>query len=80
MRGSQTLSKRLTYLNQVKSGKVPFLHIDMNCAKPEIEALNYFWDKLVVGAHVLLDDYAYKGYETQYRAMNAYVGKKGIKL
>ncbi|KAA1251986.1 class I SAM-dependent methyltransferase [Mycobacterium simiae] len=52
-------------LAQVPSRHVAYLHLDMNCAPPEIAALEYFWDRLVPGATVLLDDYAYRGYEPQ---------------
>jgi hypothetical protein len=37
----------------------------MNCTKPEIDAATFFWDKLVNGAMVLLDDYAYVGFIEQ---------------
>lgn len=50
--------------------KLAFLHIDMNCAVPEVAALEYFWERLSVGAGVLLDDYAYVGHECQRRAMD----------
>ena len=36
---------------------VAFLHIDMNAAKPERAALEYFWPKLVQGGIVIFDDY-----------------------
>ncbi len=54
----------------VKAEQVAFLHIDMNCAAPEIAALEYFWDRLVTGAPVLLDDYAFAGYRHQKLAMD----------
>jgi hypothetical protein len=50
---------------------VAFLHIDMNCAYPECAALEYFWNRLSPGAFVLLDDYAYFGYESQTEAIDA---------
>lgn len=46
-------------LTNVPSEKIAFLHIDMNNAYPEVEAIRYFWDKLVTGGIILLDDYAY---------------------
>jgi len=49
---------------------VAFLHLDMNCAYPERAAIEFFWDRLSPGAIVLLDDYAYAGYEVQARAMD----------
>jgi Macrocin-O-methyltransferase (TylF) len=51
--------------------QVAFLHIDMNCAYPETSAMHYFWDRISTGGVVLLDDYAYFGYECQREAMDA---------
>ena len=39
--------------------KVAYLHIDLNAALPEREALNFFWPRLVPGAVVVFDDYAW---------------------
>jgi hypothetical protein len=49
---------------------VSFLHLDMNSALPEVEALRFFWPRLAVGAFVLMDDYTYTGYEPQHQALN----------
>jgi len=57
-------------LKQVETKHVAYLHIDMNCSPPEIAAINFFWDLLLPGAIVLLDDYAYRGYEAQKYAMD----------
>jgi O-methyltransferase len=46
---------------QVKTDQIAYLHIDMNSAAPESAAVEYFWSKLVPGAIILLDDYAYTG-------------------
>lgn len=48
-------------LNRVPTKNVCFLSIDMNCAAPEIAAVEFFWDKLETGAIVLLDDYGWTG-------------------
>jgi len=50
--------------------RVAFLHLDMNCAYPECAALEYLWNLLSPGALVLLDDYAYFGYESQMEAID----------
>jgi hypothetical protein len=63
-------------LPQVKTDQIAYLHIDMNSAAPEIAAIEYFWNKLVPGAVILLDDYAFFGYEPQKYAMD----KLGLKL
>jgi macrocin-O-methyltransferase TylF-like protien len=58
-------------LPTISTSQVAFLHIDMNCAHPEQATLQYFWDRLSPGAIVLLDDYAYFGYEQQTSAIDA---------
>lgn len=67
-------------LDQVNADKVAYLHIDMNCAPPEVAALRYFWPLLVSGAVVLLDDYAYRGYEEQRSAMNTLAAELGVEI
>jgi hypothetical protein len=58
-------------LPMVKANRICYLHLDMNGAEPEVAALKYFWETLVPGAMVLLDDYAYVGYESQKIAIDA---------
>ncbi|MEO8081689.1 MAG: TylF/MycF/NovP-related O-methyltransferase [Caldimonas sp.] len=58
-------------LAAVDSPQIAYLHLDMNCAPPEVAAFRHFWSRLVPGAFVLLDDYAYKGFESQKAAMDA---------
>jgi hypothetical protein len=57
-------------LPSITSEKIAFLHIDLNCTEPEVAALDYLWPKLVCGAVVLLDDYAYFGYQPQKLGMD----------
>jgi hypothetical protein len=66
-------------LDQVDTS-VAFLHIDMNCAAPEIAALRHFWPRLVPGAFVLLDDYAYSGFGEQHAAMNTLAAELGVTI
>lgn len=50
-------------LDQIQSTSISYLHLDMNCAPPEIAAIEFLWSRwLVPGAIILLDDYAYHGY------------------
>ncbi|MGO4442764.1 TylF/MycF/NovP-related O-methyltransferase [Mycobacterium sp. 2YAF39] len=65
-------------LDQVDSQKVAYLHIDMNCAPPEIAALRFFWPRLVPGAFVLLDDYAQRGRDEQRLAMDDVARELGV--
>jgi hypothetical protein len=57
-------------LNSVKTDKVAYLHLDMNAAIPETEALKFFWPKMSNGGVVLFDDYAYAGYKPQKVALD----------
>lgn len=67
-------------LSQVKSEKICYLSLDLNCSFPEIEALRYFWDKLVSGAMVIMDDYAYRSHETQMKAFDEFAQMAGVKI
>jgi hypothetical protein len=62
----------------VDVSSVAFLHLDMNCAYPERAALEYFWNRLSPGALVLLDDYAYHGYESQTEAIDGLARSLGF--
>ncbi len=52
----------------------------MNIAAPEVAAIEYFWDKLVTGAPVLLDDYGWQHYALQKRDMDRFAGRNGVKI
>ena len=67
-------------LDQVDARAVAFLHIDMNCAPPEVAALRYFWPRLSPGAFVLLDDYAYRGFDEQRLAMDDLASELGVPI
>lgn len=67
-------------LSQVKSEEVCFLSIDMNCVYPEIEALEFFWNKIVNGGIIVIDDYGYPGHENQKKAHDAFAKKYNIKI
>jgi hypothetical protein len=51
--------------DKVETDRIAFLHLGMNCAVPEREALLACWPYLRSGALVLADDYGYLGYEQQ---------------
>lgn len=67
-------------LSQVVSTKIAFLSVDMNNLKPEIAALDHFWDKMSPGGMIVLDDYAYVTCNLQYEAHNNWAKGKGIKI
>jgi hypothetical protein len=67
-------------LAQINSERIAFLHIDLNCSPPEVAAIRHLWDRLVPGAPVLLDDYAYAGYELQKIGMDAFAAERGVSI
>ena len=67
-------------LPTVSIEQVCYLSLDMNIALPERAAIEYFWPKLVSGAIVVLDDYAWKGYEEQKNAMDGFATMVGTEI
>lgn len=67
-------------LENIKSDKIAFASIDLNCSPPEVAAMEFLWEKLVPGAIVVLDDYAYKGYEPQKKGMDEFAKSKNIEI
>lgn len=65
-------------LDHVKAERIAYLHLDMNCAPPEIAAVSRFWDRLSAGAMVLFDDYAYYGYRPQKLAIDEFAAGKDV--
>ena len=64
-------------LSQVRIDKVCYLHLDMNIVAPEIAAIEFFWERLVVGAVVLLDDYNFERHILQRTAMDEFAARAG---
>ena len=60
--------------------KVCYLHLDMNIVKPERAAVEYFWEMLSPGAAVLLDDYGWKGFLPQRRALDEFAQSKSCAI
>lgn len=67
-------------LAKVTATKIAYLSIDMNCAGPELAAVEHFWDRLVPGAAVLLDDYGWNGHEEQRYAMDGFAKQAGVPI
>ena len=67
-------------LSQVHIEKVAYLSLDMNCALPELEALKYFWPKLVPGGIVVLDDYGWPTCENQKTAADNFASSVRVKV
>ncbi len=67
-------------LEQCDAEKIAYLSIDMNSAVPEIAAADFFWDKLVKGAVMILDDYGFPMHIFQKKAFDEFALKKGVQI
>ena len=67
-------------LKTVDIDRVAYLSIDMNCVRPEIAAMEYFWPKLGAGGVVIIDDYGFAGHEAQKRAADEFADTVGAKI
>jgi hypothetical protein len=67
-------------LTEVQIDRVAYLSIDMNIAQPEVAALEFFWDRLVPGALVVLDDYGSFNCRVQYDAMNSLAERLDVSI
>jgi hypothetical protein len=67
-------------LPEVPSEKIAFLSLDMNTRDPEIAAAECFWDRLVSGAAIVLDDYGWRKHYEQKRAFDEFAEKRGVQV
>jgi hypothetical protein len=65
-------------LRHIAAAKIAFIHMDLNCSQPEVAAMRFLWNRLVPGALVVLDDYAYHGYRSQRVHMDQFARSVGI--
>ena len=59
-------------LKECPASRICYLSIDMNSVVPEIEAMNYFWPKVVKGGVVILDDYGFPMHINQKKAFDEF--------
>lgn len=67
-------------LPQCDARKICYLSIDMNVVAPEIAAINYFWDKVVKGGVVILDDYGFPQHINQKNAFDEFAKSKNAAI
>jgi hypothetical protein len=67
-------------LTQCPSSKICYLSIDMNVTEPEIAAANYFWDKIVKGGVLILDDYGFPPHINQKLAFDQFAKEKKVSI
>lgn len=64
-------------LNAAPIGKIAYLSIDLNVAQYERACIERVWDRVVPGATIVLDDYAFFGSEEQNAMWNEFAAAKG---
>ena len=67
-------------LSEVEIDSVAFLSIDMNMAEPEIAAANFFWDRIIPGGVILLDDYGFHAHVEQRIAFDAFARERKVRI
>lgn len=67
-------------LPMVTADRVAYLSIDMNCVQPEIEAAEFFWNRVSPGGVVLLDDYGWRGHELQKAAFDTFAAQRQVPI
>lgn len=67
-------------LSAYTGSRVAYLHIDMNAAYPEVEALKFFWDLLAPGAMVVFDDYGFPRHREQRIALDEVATSLGVEI
>lgn len=67
-------------LDLVDFGSIGFCHTDLNNPEVEIKCLKKLWPKIELGGIILIDDYAYLGFETTYKTFNEFVSEKDITI
>lgn len=67
-------------LAQVTATAVCYLSIDMNNAAPEIAAAEHFWDRLVPGGIIILDDYGWKKNINQKLAFDRFAEARNVRV
>jgi len=67
-------------LSKCTAEKICYLSIDMNVMEPEIAAANYFWDKIVKGVVIMLDDYGFAPHIHQKLAFDQFAKEKNVNI
>jgi hypothetical protein len=68
-------------LEETCPSQISFLHVDLNNASAEREALEFLYDDHIVpGGVIIFDDYGWTVSEAQYIALNQWADGKGLKI
>jgi O-methyltransferase len=67
-------------LSDCDSSRIAFLSIDMNAVAPEIAAAEFFWNKIVKGGVMILDDYGFPLHINQKLAFDKFAADKKVQI
>jgi len=67
-------------LKDIPATSVAFVHLDMNNVTPEKAAAEYFWPLMAKGGIMLLDDYAFVGYDLSRKGMDDFAKTVGMEI
>lgn len=67
-------------LKDIPKSPFAFVHLDMNNITPERMAAEHFWPLMVKGAVMLLDDYAFVGYDLSKKGMDDFARTVGVEI
>lgn len=59
---------------------VAFLHVDLNSPKAEAAAYDFFWERLVSGAIIVIDDYGWANMAQQQGVAKEFFKRKGLPI
>jgi len=65
-------------LSAISDRRIAYLSVDLNNAPSEKAVIETLWKQLVPGAIVVIDDYAFKGFEPQYAVWNDFAKSKNL--
>lgn len=67
-------------LPDIPTQGVAYVSLDMNCTMPEIKAAEFFWERLVPGGILLLDDYTQTLHSEQQIAFDQFAQARGVSV
>lgn len=67
-------------LKNIPKSSFAFVHLDMNNVTPEKAAAEHFWPLMIKGGVMLLDDYAFVGYDLTKKGMDDFAHSVGAEI
>lgn len=67
-------------LSMLRPEPIKFLHIDLNAPEIEIECLDLLWNHIMPSGIILIDDFAYNGYEYTHKLFTEFCRQKDISI